>query len=251
MATYKHTTETAKQKCIEVHGDLYDYSQMIYIDSKTPIEVICKQHGSFKIHLNNHTTLKRGCQKCTKKASDYTRTSLETFIEKARLKHGNKFDYSLVNYKNQTTKVKIICPIHGVFEQIPSNHYRYDCSQCSKIESIERLKNNENSFSKSGFKAQAKDKICTLYLIRCWNDNEQFYKIGITTHTTVRRFHSTKHMPYNYEIVKEQFGEAESIWTIENNLKQQLKSHYIPTIKFAGSARECYSDLNEILTALN
>lgn len=58
-------------------------------------------------------------------------------------------------------------------------------------------------------------------------------------------------MPYNYEIIKEQFGEAESIWTIENNLKQTLTSHYLPTIRFSGSVRECYSDINEILTALN
>ena len=58
-------------------------------------------------------------------------------------------------------------------------------------------------------------------------------------------------MPYNFEILKEIFGEAEAIWTLENNLKQKLTSQYQPTIKFAGSVRECYLDVDEIIKALN
>ena len=251
MAIYKHTTETAKQKCIDTHGDLYDYSEMIYINSNTPFKVRCKIHGIFETRLGNHTgVLKRGCPKCSLKACDYTRTTKDKFIEKGKAKHGDKFDYSLVDYKNNATKVKIICPKHGVFEQLPANHYKYDCAQCSQELNTERLKNNENSFSKSGFKAQAKERICTMYLIKCWNETELFYKIGITTESTRRRFHSKKHMPYNFEILKEIFGEAEAIWTLENNLKQNLTSQYKPTIKFAGSVRECYSDIDEILKAL-
>src|SRR5438094_815017 len=48
--------------------------------------------------------------------------------------HGNKYDYSLVEYKNAETEVKIICPNHGIFEQKPKNHFvSYGCSECSKI----------------------------------------------------------------------------------------------------------------------
>jgi len=46
----------------------------------------------------------------------------EKFIEKAKLKHGDKYDYSLVDYVNANTKVKIICPKHGIFSQQPNNH---------------------------------------------------------------------------------------------------------------------------------
>ena len=46
------------------------------------------------------------------------------FIEKANLVHNNKYDYSLVNYINNKTKVKIICKKHGAFEQIPDSHLR-------------------------------------------------------------------------------------------------------------------------------
>lgn len=57
----------------------------------------------------------------------------EEFIIKANLIHGNRYNYSLVVYKNNKTKVKIICPIHGVFEQYPCNHInkKTGCSKCS------------------------------------------------------------------------------------------------------------------------
>ena len=56
----------------------------------------------------------------------------EVFIQKAKKKHGDKFDYSLVNYINQRTTVKIICPIHGLFEQLPDVHTKSKsgCPKC-------------------------------------------------------------------------------------------------------------------------
>lgn len=60
------------------------------------------------------------------------------FIEKSSILHNNFYDYSLVNYVNNKTKVKIICPVHGVFEQRPDNHYHQDCPCCkSNIISVE------------------------------------------------------------------------------------------------------------------
>lgn len=46
----------------------------------------------------------------------------KTFIEKANMLHKQKYDYSLVNYINTSSKVKIICNDHGVFEQSPIKH---------------------------------------------------------------------------------------------------------------------------------
>lgn len=51
----------------------------------------------------------------------------EYFLERAKQKYNDKYDYSLVEYKNAKTKVKIKCPIHGVFEQIPDNHLNKKC----------------------------------------------------------------------------------------------------------------------------
>ena len=55
------------------------------------------------------------------------RLTIEEFIIKSNKVHNNKYDYSLVKYKNNHTPVKIICPIHGIFEQIPNNHFKQGC----------------------------------------------------------------------------------------------------------------------------
>jgi len=60
------------------------------------------------------------------------KSNSEEFINKAKLVHGEKYDYSEVNYLNSKIKVSIICPIHGKFEQTPNNHlHKYGCIICS------------------------------------------------------------------------------------------------------------------------
>jgi hypothetical protein len=55
----------------------------------------------------------------------------ENFIEKSNLIHNNKYDYSKTIIINSTLKAKIICPIHGEFEQRPSDHVKgSSCSMC-------------------------------------------------------------------------------------------------------------------------
>lgn len=56
----------------------------------------------------------------------------EEFIKKSKTVHGDKYDYSKVNYVNATTKVCIICPEHGEFWQLPNNHMKgVGCPSCS------------------------------------------------------------------------------------------------------------------------
>ena len=56
----------------------------------------------------------------------------EEFVKKAKEVHGDKYDYSKVEYKNKRTKVCIICPTHGEFWQYPDNHVinRNNCPYC-------------------------------------------------------------------------------------------------------------------------
>src|SRR5690606_41518591 len=63
---------------------------------------------------------------------DNKKLDTESFIKKAREVHGDKYDYSKVEYKNKKTKVCIICPIHGDFWQLPGNHtnQRNGCPMC-------------------------------------------------------------------------------------------------------------------------
>lgn len=61
------------------------------------------------------------------------RKTQEEFIEAAQLKHGDKYDYSQVNYVNTTTKITIICSTHGEFEQLPGNFLKgQGCPECAK-----------------------------------------------------------------------------------------------------------------------
>jgi hypothetical protein len=72
----------------------------------------------------------------------YNQLNTEKFIEKSKSVHGDKYDYSLVDYKNSLTPVKIICPIHGEFEQIPKSHMKgMGCKQCgiNKLSQSQRM----------------------------------------------------------------------------------------------------------------
>jgi len=110
-----------------VHGEKYDYSLVKYINAKTKVKIICKEHGIFEQNPDNHISKNQGCPICggTKKSNT------KAFIIKAKNNHNNKYDYSLVKYINNKNKVKIICPIHGVFEQTPEKHLiGQGCPKC-------------------------------------------------------------------------------------------------------------------------
>lgn len=137
----KLTTETFIQKAREVHGDKYDYSKVNYINSYTKVEIICPIHGSFW-QTPGHHLHGEGCKHCHRK-NFYT---TEIFIEKAKQIHGNKYDYSKVEYKGNKIKVCIICPEHGEFWQEAHSHLQgHGCPQCAKklISNQQRLTTEE------------------------------------------------------------------------------------------------------------
>jgi hypothetical protein len=107
-----------------VRNPNYDFNNTKFIDLRTPIEVVCLIHGIFKILPTNMLYKSEGCKFCgiEKMAKSKSLTKQE-FIRIANKIHHDKYDYSLVNYKNNKTKVKIICKKCGnVFEQLPLNH---------------------------------------------------------------------------------------------------------------------------------
>ena len=114
------------RKAILTHSDKYDYSNVEYINNSTKVNIVCPIHGEFKQIPNSHLSGK-GCKACS-----YQKSSTEDFIIKAKEKQFDKYDYSLVDYKTSKTKIKIICPIHGQFEQTPNSHLNgKGCSKCS------------------------------------------------------------------------------------------------------------------------
>jgi hypothetical protein len=140
--TKKLTTNEFIIKAKKIHNDKYDYSLVDYNDSHIKVKIICPEHGEFEqfpySHLNGY-----GCSEC-----GYRR---KNFVENAKKLYGNKFDYSLVDYKNTYTKVKIICPIHGEFEQFPQPHLKYGCALCNRenkfIQNAKLIHNDKYDYS--------------------------------------------------------------------------------------------------------
>lgn len=101
----------------EIHGSIYDYSKVDYIDMRTRVEIGCPHHGPFWQTPKNHIYDGRGCKQC---ANDRIRGSFDAV--RANIKHNSKYDYSKVRYTNTDTKVQIGCPNHGIFWQTPHKH---------------------------------------------------------------------------------------------------------------------------------
>jgi hypothetical protein len=123
----KLTLEEFIENSQKKHGKKYDYSKVNYINKRTKVVIICPIHGEFEQQAGGHMN-GYGCPQC----ANNQRKTTEEFIKEAVEIHGNKFDYSKTIYKNSSTKVIIICPIHGEFRQKPSDHIgkKCGCNQC-------------------------------------------------------------------------------------------------------------------------
>jgi superfamily II DNA or RNA helicase len=110
-----------------IHNNKYDYSKIDYKSLNSKVIIICKKHGEFIQKLSNH---KRGdgCRKCAG-----LEITTKEILQKFKAKHGNRYDYSKVEYKSALSKVKIICKEHGVFTSTANNHiYGTGCPTCSR-----------------------------------------------------------------------------------------------------------------------
>lgn len=120
-------------KAISIHGQRYDYKNVMYINAHTKVNITCHKHGAFEQYPTNHLA-GVGCKACAyeEKKISY-RKSQEGFVQEAMKKHGDLYDYSLSEYLDWNTKVKIICKKHGIFEQRALKHIQgQGCPRCSK-----------------------------------------------------------------------------------------------------------------------
>jgi len=140
------------KKATEKHGEKYDYSKVIYKNSKTPVIIICNIcNNEFEQIRNTHLIGDGGCKICVKNKFKQNRTfTNEIFINKAKEIHGDKFDYSYVNYIDSQTHVTIICfSCNNTFKTIPNNHLRgKGCKKCATKLNAEKLKKSQEQFIK-------------------------------------------------------------------------------------------------------
>ena len=153
------------EKSEQVHNHKYDYSKVEYINNRTKVCIICPEHGEFWQTPNSHLS-GFGCAKCSEK----NKKTAEEFIKKAKEIHGNRYDYSKVEYINNKTKVCIICPEHGEFWQTPNAHLLgQGCKLCNKpvyntktfISEAKKIHGDKYDYSKVDY-VNAKTKVCII-----------------------------------------------------------------------------------------
>ena len=143
------TTKDWIEKAKKIHGDKYDYSKVVYINNRTPVEIICKIHGPFKQIPYSHLAGK-GCKECGKINKALNKTSnTDKWIEKAKKVHGDKYDYSKTKYVKSTEKLSIICKKHGEFIQRACDHLSgYGCPKCGYEKVSSDLSSSKENFVK-------------------------------------------------------------------------------------------------------
>jgi very-short-patch-repair endonuclease len=109
MSKKINTVEFIK-RCVDAHGNRYDYVNLVYITSHVKVEVVCRVHGSFWQRPSDHRR-GFGCPSCSNKKPH----TLETFIEKAENIHSKRYDYSKVDFQTIDCRMTVICRIHGSF----------------------------------------------------------------------------------------------------------------------------------------
>jgi len=215
------TTKEFIQRAILIHQNKYDYNLVNYINGKTKVEIICKEHGIFEQIAESHL-LGIGCPRC----AGVQRLTTEEFIQRAKLIHQNKYDYSLTNYINNKTKVKIICKEHGVFEQIANNHLnRNGCPICGGKE-----KSNTEEFIRKA-KLVHRDKYD--YNLVNYKNSKIKVKIICKEHSVFEQRPNDHLSSYGCPICSSSKGELQiDKYLVENNIKFEREKKFKELGKF-------------------
>ncbi len=189
------------------HGYVYDYSLVEYVNKRTKIKIICPEHGLFEQQAGAHS-MGNGCPKCSKT----NKLTTDTFKIKAKIIHDDKYDYSLSEYVNTFTKIKIICKKHGVFEQRPNDHLsNRGCLICNNSKGENKL-----------IELLTNDNIPFVHQKRfydCKNIKPLPFDFYLPTYNLCIEYHGRQH----YEPVKAFGGEIDFLKRIHND---KIKKQY-------------------------
>lgn len=169
----RHNFNRFLEDARKAHHDRYDYSLVEYVNALSKVKIICLHHGIYEQKPANHIR-GVGCPKCgDESTADQRRRSTQEFVSEAMEVHGDKYDYSRVEYRSSHEKVEIICEEHGAFLQSPANHVRGNKAGCPGC-------------AVSGFD-QTKPGLL-YYIAVSADDGKTRYKIGITNLSVAKRF---------------------------------------------------------------
>lgn len=161
-----------------IHGERYDYSQVVYKNTVTKVTVVCSSHGSFEIAPGHHKN-GTGCAKCYLASQ---RISRADFITRSREAHGDLYDYDLVPERLDVSadKVTLRCNFHGdTFEQSANNHM-YGHRGCPKCVALSLT---GDAATRGEMKSQ--DKLNTDFVARATAIHGERYNYESTTYIGV------------------------------------------------------------------
>lgn len=232
--------EYFKEMVREMHP--FNLDKCDYKDSVTKVIVICSIHGEFSI-IPNSLLSGRGCKSCgTETVKKKLTISRGELLKKFHNIHGNRYKYDFCNSEKTTDKINIICNIHGTFNQTSHSHMSgQGCPKCGVEKN--QLKPHVwdcKNWKKAAEMSKSFDSF-KLYIIRLYNETEDFYKVGRTFNTLSKRVYK---IPYKFDKIKVIEGEPCYITELEKTIKNDNKHNlYTPKITFGGQY-ECFIKLN-------
>lgn len=127
----KLTSKDVIKRFVDVHGDRYDYSRVVFKGTKDPVEIICRKHGIFEQAPQNHFK-GCGCSQCGRDANAQAKKiEMHQFLERAHAFHADRYDYSRVSYRYAVDRISIRCPKHGRFQTTVIGHLTgRGCKKC-------------------------------------------------------------------------------------------------------------------------
>lgn len=235
----KRLSNVLLEKMIRSHKHgRYTYDNFNATRKGDMVEVYCTVHNkNFLVRCSNHI---RGdgygeCPDCYEESK--LGKAKDDFLSKACEIHGGLYSYNIDEYLNCKLHISITCNnCDNVFMQTPDNHLQgKGCPDCNSISVYSKSVYVENSKKRHG-------GLCNIYLIRCYNEVEDFYKVGITVHNLNQRFGTDLAMPYSYQTMFFKQGKVEDIVELETEIHHKVRAfRYAPKIQFGGSVKECFT----------
>lgn len=241
--------DEVKQKLFEINKDIIILSKE-YRNNIEKLKCVCKKHN-FTFFMNWKSLQSgHGCPQCSK---ENIRDALANSLEDVKSRLANISPNIKIisdNYISNKDKMRVRCDICKHVWNVSWINLLAG-NGCPKCYDKKRGWSFENWVEMSK-KSKHFDSY-KLYIIKCYNKHELFFKVGITFNTMKRRYHAKIQMPYEYEIIKVIISESPiEIWNLEKEIKKNFSEYkIIPKIKFAGSETECFSQLPKLEDIIN
>lgn len=195
----------------------FDYGHVNYINAGTKVKIICPEHGEFMMPPFSHLNSIHGCKKCGTDAMAEIQKmrTLAKFNES--IKEDKRYDFSLAKFDKIHDKIMVGCPDHGYYFITVDHHLRgVRCKKCADLRKT-------GGYSENWFMVDEDRKNIpgTLYILRMFNEEEEFLKIGITKNTVQKRYLGSR---YQYDIIRLHFDSLYACYQLEKLIKLKFNA---------------------------